>query len=93
MLMVHVDDVARMLVALLEGTRPAHSVYNAPCESMVVDDLKREVEKLNSNIRVRLGESYAKGNPRLLDAGRFQREFGFPIPPIAEQLRIAVGDR
>lgn len=91
LLMVHVDDVARMLVALLEGTRPGHSVYNAPCESMVVNDLKREVERLNSNISVRVGESYAKGNPRLLDAGRFQREFDFRMSGIVERLKSAAG--
>jgi UDP-glucose 4-epimerase len=89
LLMVHVDDVARMLVALFKGTRPEHSVYNAPCESMVVDDLKREVERLNSNIKMRLGKSYAKGNPRLLDARRFQSEFDFRTTGIVEQLRSA----
>jgi nucleoside-diphosphate-sugar epimerase len=89
LLMVHVDDVARMLVTLLQSGHPEHGVYNAPCESMVVEDLKREVERLNSNISVRLGESYAKGNPRLLDAGRFQREFDFRMPGIVEQLRSA----
>jgi UDP-glucose 4-epimerase len=89
LLMVHVDDVARMLVALLQGTRPAHAVYNAPCESVVVADLKREVESLNSNISVKLGEGFAVGNPRLLDCSRFQREFGFVAIPIIEQLTRA----
>ena len=89
LLVVHVDDVARMLVALLQREHLEHGVYNAPCESIAVDDLKREVETLNSNISVRLGESYATGNPRLLDAGRFQREFDFRMPGIAEQLRSA----
>ncbi len=89
LLMVHVDDVARMLLALLQVSRPAHAVYNAPCESVVVADLKREVESLNSNIRVKLGEGFAVGNPRLLDCSRFQREFGFVIVPIIEQLTRA----
>ena len=43
-LLVHLDDVARMLVALLDAAHPAHSIYNAVCESVVVDELKREVE-------------------------------------------------
>lgn len=89
LLMVYVDDVARMLMALLEAPRTEHTVYNAPCESMVVDDLKREVEMLNSKISMRLGESPAKGNPRLLDAGRFQREFDFRMSGIVERLRSA----
>jgi len=89
LLMVHVDDVARMLVALLQREHLEHGVYNAPCESIAVDDLKREVETLNSNISVRLGGSYATGNPRLLDAGRFQREFDFRMSGIVERLRSA----
>lgn len=84
-LLVHVDDVARMLVALLRAAHPAHAIYNAPCESVVVADLKREVEALNANINVKLGEAVASGNPRLLDASRFLREFDFKIAPIAER--------
>jgi nucleoside-diphosphate-sugar epimerase len=87
LLLVHVDDVARMLVTLLQARRPAHAVYNAICESMVVADLKREVEALNENIRVTPGEALALGNPRLLDSCRFQQEFAFQMAPIAERLR------
>jgi len=89
LLLVHLDDVARMLVTLLQAANPAQVVYNAPCESAIVADLKREVEGLNANIHVRLGESYAKGNPRLLDARRFQREFDFRMTAIMDQLRSA----
>ena len=53
-LLVHVDDVAKMLVALLQAACPAHGVYNAVCESVIVSDLKHEVERLNSNVRVQL---------------------------------------
>jgi nucleoside-diphosphate-sugar epimerase len=88
-LLVHVDDVARMLVGLMEAERPAHTVYNAACESVVVADLKREVEGLNSNIRVELGEAYACGNPRLLDSSRFRQEFGSQTLPIFDQLKCA----
>lgn len=90
-LLVHVEDVARMLVRLLQASRVTHGVYNAPCESVVVAELKGEVERLNSKIHVRLGERPAVGNPRLLDAGRFQREFNFRVEPIFEQLRRAAG--
>jgi len=91
LLMVHVDDVARMLVRLLQAPAPGHAVYNAPCQSVVVADLKREVESLNSKITVTLGKDPAFGNPRLLDASRFQREFSYQTIPIFEQLRIAAG--
>jgi len=86
-LLVHVDEVARMLVALLQAPRTAHLVYNAACESVVVADLKRTVEKLNSNVSVKLGEAQALGNPRRLDSSRFQQEFSFQTVPIFEQLR------
>jgi UDP-glucose 4-epimerase len=88
-LLVHVDDVAHMLVTLLQAPLPAHAAYNAPCESVVVVELKRELERLNSNIAVRLGEGYATGNPRLLDSSRFQREFDFQSVPIFERLQRA----
>jgi UDP-glucuronate 4-epimerase len=85
-LLVHVDDAARALRALLQAPRPAHPIYNAPCESWVENDLKQQVESLNPNIRVTLGTEYAKGNPRLLDFSRFQKEFGLANVPIAERL-------
>jgi UDP-glucose 4-epimerase len=88
-LLVHVDDVARMLAALLQAAHPAHAVYNAPCESVVVADLKREVEGLNSNITIKLGEGLAVGNPRLLDSNRFQKEFGFRMASMADWLTKA----
>jgi len=74
---------------LLQAAHPAHAVYNAPCESIVVADLKREVEALNSNIKVRLSEGLASGNPRLLNSDRFRMEFDFTMASIAEQLRRA----
>jgi UDP-glucose 4-epimerase len=88
-LLVHVEDVARMLMALVQAPSPAHSVYNAACESVVVADLQREVEKLNSNVSVKLREAQALGNPRRLDSSRFQQEFSFQTVPIFEQLRRA----
>jgi nucleoside-diphosphate-sugar epimerase len=88
-LLVHADDVAKMLVALLQAASPAHAVYNAMCESVAVADLKRQVEGLNSNITVNLGDALAFGNPRLLDSSRFQREFGFQTLPFFERLRSA----
>ncbi len=86
-LLVHVEDVAKMLVALLQAACPAHSLYNAACESVIVADLKREVERLNPNISVKLGEAQALGNPRLLDSSRFGQEFSVQTLPIFEQLR------
>ena len=89
LLLVHVDDVARMLMMLLRTPHPGHAIYNAPCESMLVADLKREVEAMNGNINVKLGEAFAAGNPRLLDSNRFSDEFSFTTLAIGERLRRA----
>ena len=88
-LLVHVDDVARMLVALLRSAIPAHTVYNAVCESVIVADLKRVLENLNSKLRIKLGGAQALGNPRRLDSSRFRQEFGFQTLPIFELLAEA----
>jgi UDP-glucuronate 4-epimerase len=90
-LLVHVEDAARALVTLLDASPPRHAIYNAPCESWVVQDLKNELEALNPKLRVTSGDAYAKGNPRLLDASRFQNEFSFATRSIAERLRAAAG--
>jgi nucleoside-diphosphate-sugar epimerase len=91
-LLVHLDDVAKMLMALSQARHPAHATYNAVCESVVVDDLKREVESLNPNISVKLGPASANGNPRRLDSSRFREEFKFQSLPIFEHLRKAARD-
>jgi len=88
-LLVRVDDIAKALLSLLRATRLSCGVYNAPCESVVVEDLKHQVEALNPNIRVELGETHAAGNPRRLDFSRFQGEFGSKRPPIFERLKAA----
>jgi len=85
-LLGHVGDVAEMLVKLLAAPRLAHGVYNAVCESVAVGELKREVEGLNRNICVRLGDQWATGNPRLLDCSRFECEFQYRTVPIFQQL-------
>jgi UDP-glucose 4-epimerase len=90
-LLVHVDHAAKMLVTLLRAPNLKHSLYNAACESMTVAELRREVEALNPNITVKVGEDYAKGNPRQVDFSRFAREFSFATTPMREQLRRAAG--
>lgn len=88
-LVAHVEDVARALATLLLAPHPQHSVYNMPCEALQVNELKRQVERSNPNITVTLGDALAKGNPRLLDASRFQGEFAFRALPLHEWLRNA----
>ncbi len=93
-LLVHVEDVAKALLALMQSSRPAHAVYNAPCESVMVADLKRQIECLNPNIGVSLGEAHATCSPRHVDWSRFHSEFGCGVRPLFEQLgRFVAGPR
>src|SRR5579872_628864 len=88
-LLVHVEDVARAVVTLVEAGRLEHRIYNAPCESVLVRELKAWVEELNSNIRVVVGDREAEGNPRRVDWSRFRGEFGFEVVTVREQLERA----
>jgi UDP-glucose 4-epimerase len=88
-LVVHVDDVAKALLQLLQTPRLTQRVYNAPCESLIVADLKNYIESLNTNLTVRPGESSAMGNPRMITFDRFRKEFGFEAIPVFDRLRQA----
>jgi len=92
-LLAHVEDVATMLLQLLQAPSPAHSVYNAACESVVVGELKRELERLNPRLRVKLGGRAVVGNPRQVDWSRIAGEFGVGMVPMFEQLGKASGHR
>jgi len=91
LLVLHVEDLAAMLLCLLRASYLTHTVYNAPCKSVVVADLKRVVEDLNSSITVKLGDGTPAGNPQMLDANRFQDEFHFEGVSIFDRLRKAAG--
>jgi nucleoside-diphosphate-sugar epimerase len=90
-LLVHVEDVATMLLQLLQAPPPAQCVYNAACDSVVVGELKRVLERLNPRLRVRLGGQAVVGNPRQVDWSRFAGEFGVRMVPMFEQLEKAAG--
>ena len=85
-LLVHVDDVARMLIGLLRARRWEHSVYNAACESVIVGELKREIETLNPAVRVELRGERVFGNPRRVGWSRVAEEFAVGVVPIFERL-------
>ena len=90
-LVVYVEDVARMLCALLSATQPAHGLYNAVCESVVVEELKLQVERFNPRLTVKLGGQAVEGNPRRVDCSRFAGEFDFKTLPIFEQMAAEAG--
>jgi nucleoside-diphosphate-sugar epimerase len=90
-LVVHVEDLAAMLVALVATPRTDHAIYNAPCESILVGELKQVVESLKPNLTVKLGDGRPMGNPQMLDFSRFQKEFAVETIPIFDRLRKAAG--
>jgi nucleoside-diphosphate-sugar epimerase len=92
-LLVHVEDVARMLVHLLQVEHPGHDIYNAASESLVVGELRGEVERLHPGVRLKSGGRAVVGNPRRVDWSRWAEEFRFRTVPIFEQLRAARGSR
>ncbi len=74
------------------GDRPRqHTVYNAPCEPVVVGDLKREVERSEfQNHSVRLGASrWWSEIHACWTRVASEREFGFEAVPIFDQLRLS----
>ena len=91
MLLVHVEDVAKMLLGLLEAPRLRHWVYNAACESVLGGELKSEVERLNPQVRVTLRGEAVAGNPRQVDWSRVAGELGVGVVPVFQQLARAVG--
>lgn len=73
--LVHVEDVARMLVMLVDIPQIRGSIYNTPVELWEAHQLKRVVEEARG-IPVELHEGGADGGP-VCDGSRFAREFGF----------------
>jgi len=92
-LLIHVEDVAEMFLKLVQVQRAAHGIYNAACESLVVGDLRRELERLNGRLSVKLGGRAVVGNPRQVDWSRIAGEFGVRVVPMFERLASAWGLR
>jgi len=82
--LVHVEDVARMLVMLAKTPGVRSSVYNAPAELWQARDLKKAIEEV-TDIRVELGHDGILAGP-VCDGSRFAREFGFKLRGLRERL-------
>ena len=89
-LLVHVKEVANMLLTLLRAQQLRHAIYNAACESVTVGELQSEVQRLNPSVRVKMAGQEVSGNPRRVDWSRFAGEFGFAVVPIFKQLAEAL---
>jgi len=73
--LVHVRDVAGMLITLAHADKPKHRIYNSPVEIIKAAQLQALVEK-NIGRRVELGSSGLHAGP-VGDGSRFTTEFGF----------------
>jgi UDP-glucose 4-epimerase len=82
--LVHVEDVARMLVALADTSKPRSSVYNTPVENWEARSLKEVIEN-TSGVHVDLSPHGPHGGP-LCDGSRFAREFGFQLQGLRKRL-------
>jgi len=82
--LVHVEDVARMLVTLAQTPQVRSCIYNTPVEMWEARHLKESIEEV-SDVRVELGRDGAHGGP-LCDGRRFAEEFGFKLRGLRERL-------
>jgi len=82
--LVHVEDVAHMLITLAEIPEVRSSIYNTPVELWEARRLKEVIEKVRG-IRVELGPNGALGGP-ICDGSCFAREFGVQLRGLRERL-------
>jgi nucleoside-diphosphate-sugar epimerase len=85
--LVHVHDVARMLLILAEAEEIRDVVYNTPAEMWRVGQLQAAIQKF-TGARVKVEPGKVQAGPTC-DGRRFAREFGFRSAGLEEQLKAA----
>ena len=88
--LVHVEDVARMLLILLDSANVQHVSYNTVAEVWTAGELKELVESVRK-ITVELTQPYSHGGP-ICDGALFAREFNFTITGLRNRLRVVARD-
>jgi UDP-glucuronate 4-epimerase len=83
--LVHVQDVARMLVTLAEASAVRHCIYNSPAEIFTLQQLADLLQR-TKGVRVETGPDGAYAGATC-DGSRFSREFGFQLPRLEDYLR------
>ncbi|HKT24564.1 MAG TPA: NAD(P)-dependent oxidoreductase [Terriglobales bacterium] len=86
---VHVNDVACMLVTLAQAKSIQHTIYNTPAELLTAAQLKQAVESAAPETHIELSGRTRPLAP-LADGSRFTREFGFEIKPLQRALGAAL---
>lgn len=83
--LVHVEDVARMLVFMALRQDLPYRAYNTPIELWTASDLKRTIEEIDPNVKLEL-----VGRERVLaplaNGKKFTEEFGFAMPELKSRL-------
>ena len=87
--LVHVEDVAEMLLLLASRERLLHRRYNTPAENWRAGDLKQAIESLSASRRVALQDGAGAPTPPVSNGERFTTEFDYRARPILERLRAA----
>jgi len=82
--LVHVEDVARMLVTLVDTPATKNAFYNSPAEMWTAKELKEAVEELKG-ISIELDEGGTQAGP-VCDGSRFAEEFGFHLRGLRDYL-------
>jgi len=88
--LVHVEDVARMLLLLLDSAKVQHVSYNTVAEVWTAGELKELVESVR-RITVELTQPYTHGGP-ICDGALFAREFNFAITGLRDRLQMVARD-
>ena len=86
--LVHVEDVARMLITLADAAAMNSIVYNTPAETWKAKQFKHVLEEVRG-ISVELIEGGAQGGP-ICDGSRFAREFGFRLRRLRDRLADSI---
>jgi len=82
--LVHVEDVARMLITLADAATTNSIFYNTPVEIWTAQQLKGVIEEVRG-VAVELEHGGSHGGP-LCDGTRFAREFGFQVRGLRDHL-------
>jgi len=88
--LVHVEDVVRMLLILLDSVSLQHVTYNTVAEVWTAAELKELVENIR-RITVELTQPYTHGGP-ICDGALFAHEFNFAITGLRDRLQAVVRD-
>jgi nucleoside-diphosphate-sugar epimerase len=83
--LVYVEDVARMLLILLEAAHVNHCVYDTPVEIWQAKQLKEVVENVRG-VPVDLDGDAGHGGGPICDGSRFAQEFEFRAAALRDRL-------